>query len=287
MSSFLLLLLNVPFNGVLVRYRASYHPKAAVDDGSVSPAPTFIGLARRVWQKQGFGGLTRGFFPTLLAATLLTFFWPLNEYKMYLSPSLCNSRGLLSAVISAPFYTLAIITVYRAIVTPRTLDPLNARESLHVLFSAQERKRPWTLYQIPGLLPALLGHLVIRRFILDYARRRILPLWGRYESKEHAVRYACFTLAVLLATIVLAPLEVMTTRLVLQRTMETLPPPVQAVDGEKTVEPATVTIDSDDIVVRLNDPYSGIVDCFQKIRTEEGWPVLYRMWIVTFIANWV
>lgn len=54
------LILSVPFNGILVRYRAASHPKASVEDGSVPPAPTFISMSKRVWRLQGVEGLSRG-----------------------------------------------------------------------------------------------------------------------------------------------------------------------------------------------------------------------------------
>ncbi|KAK0223288.1 hypothetical protein IW262DRAFT_1458294 [Armillaria fumosa] len=54
MAQFGVTLLLVPFTGVLVRYRAS------TDD-----APSFRGIAKRVYQKQGISGLCYGLAPTL------------------------------------------------------------------------------------------------------------------------------------------------------------------------------------------------------------------------------
>ncbi|KAJ7364179.1 hypothetical protein DFH08DRAFT_268026 [Mycena albidolilacea] len=353
------LVLSVPFNGILVRYRAASHPKASVKGGSVPPAPTFISMFKRVWRLQGVEGLSRGLMP----AIVFTLFWLFGLPKLYLSPSPPLSRrvSLGSGVVSTLFYTILIVTVYRAITSPRKLDILHAREALHILFSAHERKKPWVILQIPGLLPALFINFGLYHGINQPVCTVIMPDYANYSSLEYATRSAGLVLLALLSTAICAPLEVITTRLALQRNYggpafvddPTAPnntesaaaipvvrpapvvsPPVAEVTAsetqaqietavepeplsekvdypvEKSVEtasaaqsvetvPATtpaatngtdmergqLTIDSDDVVVHLrseNEPYLGLVDCAKKIVAEEGWPVLYRMWFLTF-----
>ncbi|KAJ7126858.1 hypothetical protein C8R44DRAFT_873982 [Mycena epipterygia] len=385
MSGFLCVV-TVPFNGILVRYRASYHPKLSVEDGSVPPPPTFISMAKRVWRLEGVAGLSRGLMPTIMAAFAWPFWW---SFQTYLSPSASNTRSLFSSFFCTLIYTIIIVTVYRCIVTPRKLDPLNAREALHIIFSAHERKRPWAIYQIPGLLPALFANLAFNKFIVQPLRDFVLPWQAqqRFPPLEYGVRYALFIVVLLLATGVITPIEVIVTRLALQRnyggptfvdgsatvngvesaltaeeivaaqsapavaTPPTLIPvestpeaqiPVQAdvvaPSSEKTsdypvekpdvpavttqpvqtvaepivtsgtdIERGPLTVDSDDVVVQYvrrctllatltnaicslcseNTPYLGLVDCGKRIIAEEGWPVLYRMWFVSFLGIFV
>ncbi|KAJ7477316.1 hypothetical protein B0H11DRAFT_1300431 [Mycena galericulata] len=372
--SFLFCALAVPFNGILVRYRASYHPKAQVENGSLSPAPSFITMAKRVWRLQGLEGLTKGSIPTIVASLFLSMLSPVMVFKFYLSPSPYYTRSLFSSFLAALFYIICIVTVYRAIVTPRKLDPLNAREALHIIFSAHERKNPGAIYQIPGLFPVVLANLAMHKFVL-HLRELILrdwPLRPDSDPLEYASREVCFVLVSVLGTIFVAPLEVITTRLVLQRNYggpsfvddtpteivaatqtdnvaETAPVaaaqpalvvavslgPVEynpeleaqalvAVDVTDTIsekaeilvkKPAQVLAvppqppaspvaaanrdleqglglltDPDDIVARLrneNEPYSGLIDCLKTIYAEEGWLVLYRMWLLTFLGLYV
>ncbi|KAJ7170828.1 hypothetical protein C8R43DRAFT_981230 [Mycena crocata] len=345
--SHLPIVLTVPFNGILVRYRASYHPKVSVEDGTIPPPPTFIGMTKRVWRQQGVEGLTRGSMPTILAATV---FWPLMWFKMYISPSPSKFDGLVSSLFSALLYTILMVTTYRTIMTPRKLDILNAREALHVVFSAHERKKPWAIFQIPGLLPAILINLFIQ-FILAPLRDIILP-WETQRNgstEEYVIRTACLALLVLLSTVITAPLEVITTRLALQRNYgspalvdglpttsdvdlaataivaQPAPVPAPPVSGstpteplfekvaftvQKTADGVTVapqpvvpngtdegdlesgplSVNSNNVVVYTrsdNEPYTGLIDCGKKIIAEEGWPVLYRMWFLTFLGGYL
>ncbi|KAJ6576635.1 hypothetical protein DFH09DRAFT_1078206 [Mycena vulgaris] len=350
--------------------RASYHPKSSVEDGTTPPPPTFIYMAERVWKLQGIEGLTKGLMPTILAAILLTFFWPGGMFKLYISPSPCTMRTLPSSLISALLYTILVVTIYRfvttillyfraldssprAIVTPRKLDPLNTREALHILFSVHERKKPWAIYQIPGLFPAILAILAFNIFVLRPLRELAVP-YAPFSGLEYAVPEIIRVVVVLFATIVLAPLEVIVTRLALQRNygglafigdLDVESPPAAAAQSaplvaffpilvavesnpeadmteplsEKTTYPVkksadgqTVTVqpeilvappptgtnspgtdlergpvmvESDGVVVHENAPYLGLLDCGKRIIAEEGWPVLYRMWFLTFLGN--
>jgi hypothetical protein len=118
------------------------------------------------------------------------------------------------------YYDLSTPLIHRdrAIVTPSNLDPLNGREALHILFSAHERKKPWSIYQIPGLFSALVLNLIFNSFIVHEAKRIIFP-WHFLDMSvfETWVRYAGLVVVSLIATIVSAPLEVIVTRLALQR----------------------------------------------------------------------
>ncbi|KAJ7861746.1 hypothetical protein B0H14DRAFT_2741804 [Mycena olivaceomarginata] len=310
MLFFLDLVLSVPFNGILVRYRAASHPKLSVEDGSVPPAPTFI-------------------MPTIAATMFFTLFWLYGMPKLYLSPSppLSARVSLNTDVIATLFYTIFIVTVYRAITSPRKLDILNAREALHILFSAHERKKPWVILQIPGLLPALFINFGLYHGVIQPMSTVIMPFYKNFSSLEYALRSVGLVLLALLSTAICAPLEVITTRLALQRnyggpafvddptapndtesaaaipvvqpapvvsppvvempasetqaqietaSVETVPTATPAATNGTDLEHGQVAVDTDDIVVHLrgeNELYLGLVDCAKKIIAEEGWPV--------------
>ncbi|KAJ6507993.1 mitochondrial carrier [Mycena vitilis] len=299
--------LSVPLNSIIVRYRAASHPKASIEDGSIPPAPTFIGMVKRVWTLQGFEGFTRGLMPTAGATFLFTLMWRFGWFKAYLSPNVPESShlSLPSTLIWGLIYTIFMVTTYRytvylifrlqaylarrAITTPRKLDVLNAREALHILFSVHERKKPWAIYQIPGLLPALMLNFIFCHLILRPLRSLIFPWAVSYPAAEEAIRNALLVLVTLLSTIVSAPLELIATRLALQRNYGGL------VFGEDSAamnaaESGAVAAAPVQFIPGLrseNEPYSGLIDCAKKIITEEGWPVLYRMWFLTFLGNLV
>ncbi|KAJ7903383.1 hypothetical protein B0H14DRAFT_2664755 [Mycena olivaceomarginata] len=360
MFFFLDLVLSVPFNGILVRYRAASHSKASVEDGSVPLAPTFISMSKRVWRLQGVEGLSRGLMPTIATTMFFTLFWLYGMPKLYLSPSppLSARVSLNSDVIATLFYSIFIVTVYRAITSPRKLDILNAREALHILFSAHERKKPWVILQIPGLLPALFINFGLYHGVIQPMSTVIMPFYKNFGSLEYALRSVGLVLLALLSTAICAPLEVITTRLALQRnyggpafvddptapndtestaaipvvqpapvvsrpvvevpasetqaqietavepeplsekvayprvaqSVETVPTATPAATNGTDLEHGQVAVDTDDVVVHLrgeNEPYLGLVDCAKKIIAEEGWPVLYRMWFLTFLGSFL
>ncbi|KAF7374774.1 Mitochondrial carrier [Mycena sanguinolenta] len=355
---FLWSVLTVPFNGVVVRYRAASHPKASVEDGSIPPPPTFLNMTKRVWRLQGIEGFTRGLMPTIGVIVFSMLFWRFDFTKVYASPSppFDSWAGLISNLVSTFIYAVFLVAIYRSITSPRKLDVLNAREALHVLFSLHERKKPWVIFQTPGLLAALLINLGVHHLFTQPLINILISSNMYFSTTGESGITGGFMLVALLATIVRAPLEVITTRLALQRNYggiefvdaispavestvtQVAPspaatsPPTAAQETQKTVEtelsekveypvekpvetttapvqpvqtvpvapPATpngadlergpLAIDSDDIVVHLhneNEPYLGLLDCAKRIVAEEGWPVLYRMWFLSFLGSFV
>ncbi|KAF7374773.1 Mitochondrial carrier [Mycena sanguinolenta] len=212
--------LTVPFNGVVVRYRAASHPKASVEDGSIPPPPTFLSMTKRVWRLQGVEGLTRGLMPTIGIIVFSMLFWRFDFAKVYVSPSPPFNlwSGPISNLISTSIYEVFLVAIYRSVTSPRKLDVLNAREALHVLFSLHERKKPWAILQTPGLLPALFINLGVYHFFTQPLTDILLPWRGaKFSTLEYAIRVGGVIFVALLATIVRAPLEVIATRLALQR----------------------------------------------------------------------
>jgi hypothetical protein len=126
-------------------------------------------------------------------------------------------------VISGAFYAFlslpAMVITYRAIITPYRLPAFNPSVSLRVLLTPTERNRPWRLYLTPGLLASQLSHIAYVVFILNFVGRVILvapPVDGN-EPPQFMVepwRVAVYFVLVLLSTVVLTPLEVISTRYV-------------------------------------------------------------------------
>ncbi|SJL09706.1 uncharacterized protein ARMOST_13087 [Armillaria ostoyae] len=270
----------VPFTGVLVRYRASCHP--STDDG-----PTFWGVAKRVYQKQGISGLSYGMAPTLLNVALARL-WPYRlPPKFYISPSPSTiGYSLISALVGTLYYIFVLVLVYRSIAATRKLDLFKPTESLHYLLSDHEREKPWAIYQIPGLLPALVINVFINIKVIRPLHYLIFPVNHPEDISvtETCLRLACILLVTALGAAVLTPLEVITTRLALQRNHGPRDVPLEEDTGGTKVPELSA---SDDIVIRLRDedkPYPNLLDCAKTIVQEEGWRVLYRGWLLTFLG---
>ncbi|CDO74453.1 hypothetical protein BN946_scf184979.g8 [Trametes cinnabarina] len=86
------------------------------------------------------------------------------------------------------------------------------------------------------------------------------------------------------------PLEVMSTKLAIQRNHATTE--YNSVEQEveddavEAHEYAEYSNQEEDVIGLRHekDPYLGFVDCFKRIVDEEGWQTLYRAWWVTMLA---
>lgn len=109
---------------------------------------------------------------------------------------------------------------YRSITTPHKLPYFNVMKGLRVLLTPTERRRPWILYLTPGLMAAELCHIVVIVVFLGPMRRILLPRSpkGVIKPSDVSVWKLILYLVLLLASILLlAPLEVIATRLAIQR----------------------------------------------------------------------
>ena len=92
--------------------------------------------------------------------------------------------------------------------------------SLRILLTPTERRRPWIIYLTPGLLPAQVLHISIVVLGLAPLRRLLLPALADPSlpvSDTSALNLIIYTIFVVMAAVVLTPLEVITTRLAIQR----------------------------------------------------------------------
>jgi hypothetical protein len=97
-----------------------------------------------------------------------------------------------------------------------------------------------------------------------------------------------YILAVIICTVFLTPLEVIATRLAIQRNHASAEynSVTQEVDGDAEETAEYAGAEEDVIGLRSEaDPYLGLVDCAQRILVEEGYPALYRAWWLTLLGG--
>lgn len=114
--------------------------------------------------------------------------------------------------------------------------------SLRVLLTPTERRRPWILYLTPGLLAAEVAHIAYVAMGLGPLRRLLLPglsKSGVPKAEDFPpVRLGVFLVLVVLSTLILTPLEVIATRLAIQRNHAA--PEFNSVSQEETGDPEEV-----------------------------------------------
>jgi len=163
--------------------------------------------------------------------------------------------------------------------------------SLRVLLTPTERRCPWILYLTPGLLLTEILHIGYIVLVLRTLRHFTLPVSGKsgFPTKEDfpPVRVAIYFVVCLFSTAILAPLEVISTRLAIQRNHAApeFNSVVQEADveGEEFAEYAGA--EEDVIGLRSEgDPYLGMIDCAKRIIAEEGYRALYRAWWLTLLG---
>ena len=124
--------------------------------------------------------------------------------------------GILATLVYTMFGMLvalpAAIITYRSIVTPYRLPWFRPMYSLRILLTPTERRRPWVLYLTPGLLTAQV--LQISYTVVILRSLRTLLLAGDSFS---SVKFGIYVLIEMLSTVIICPVEVMTTKLAIQR----------------------------------------------------------------------
>lgn len=316
-STGLSLLITVPLYGTLVRFRANYTPKGLALDGEGGVQPhvgpvvnSYFQMFFRVRRIEGTAGLFKGIMPMAISTVLITLF-----AALWVGASLANPRGKYSIPAGGSLqllvYTVVIavlslpltVIINRAITTPHKLPAFSPVHSLSVLLTPYERARPWALFLTPGLMAAEVLHICYVLLVMHSFRRLLLPSsflvdeWADPETGKPVwpkdftfIRFFLYILVTVLSTPVLCPLEVIATRLSLQRN--------HSPDGGFAAIPqddATMIVDddheyagSDEDVIGLRseeDPYVGLVDCGRRILAEEGIRTLLRGWWVTILGG--
>jgi len=183
------------------------------------------------------------------------------------------------------------MSVTRSITTPHKLPYFKPRYALRVLLTPTERRRPWIIYLTPGLLLAEVLHIAFVVLVLRTLRHILLPALANpgVPSKEDftPVRVGIYFIVCLISTAILTPLEVIATRLAIQRNHAA--PEYNSVvqeaegDGEEYAEYSGA---EEDVIGLRNegDPYLGMIDCAKRIVAEEGYRALYRAWWLTLLG---
>ncbi|KAJ7510676.1 mitochondrial carrier domain-containing protein [Mycena galericulata] len=284
--------ITMPFVGVLVRYRANYTPKrlqgltgADGDDDTDSPI-SYFGMMKRVHRVEGWAGLYKGIMPSIIGSLVsavilspLAIFFSLGHRvlpngQVYLSLSPGIALWTLSfalSIISALLIIPVQIIINRTITTPHKLAAFAPSAALRVLLSPAERAQPLRLYLTPGVaLAQVLEGLVGPAIMVLY--QLIGPsLWILHRLSGLAVSLS----VIAVATVLLTPLQVVATRLTLQRlgdapdVLDAVAPPAY----EEVMEFRT-----------QEAPYTGLLDCGKQIVSEEGLRVLFRAWWLTALA---
>ncbi|CCM03583.1 uncharacterized protein FIBRA_05720 [Fibroporia radiculosa] len=299
------LLMTIPLTGTLVRLRANYNPRGLRLDaeGNIEPhtgpvVTSFFGMLRRVRRIEGWAGLYKGTMPTILFSLVLTLFT-----VAVLGASMASTPGrAIPPAVAGPFGTLAFglvsmllflpfaILTYRAITTPYKLPYFRPLYSLRILLTPTERKKPWMLYSTPGLLAAQCIQIVYTAFLLTALRSFLVPRPGPDDFMA-SVKFGIYIGVEVVSVVVICPLEVITTKLAIQRNHAA--PEYNSVeqeaeddmiDGEEYTEYSGA--EEDVIGLRHEkDPYLGLVDCAKRIVDEEGWKALYRAWWLTMLGG--
>jgi len=289
--------ISVPINGVLVRFRVNYSPKRLqldTESGMEPPAgpvvKSYFGMFKRVYRLEGISGLYKGLWPTIASTFVLTMtIMPFMDVRRFRSGSY---RAPDVGILATAFYVTvlafvsipSIIITNRSIATPHKLPSFNVAKGLRMLLSPAERRHPWLLYATPGLVVAQLLHISIVMLGLNPLRRFLLPELSFIEGGARMVTVPLGRLSIYLATaacstVLLTPLEVIVTRLAIQRNLN--------VADNSTAENPEYSGAAEDVIELRDeeDPYLGLLDCVKRIANEEGWTVLYRAWWITLLGS--
>ncbi|KAK7025537.1 hypothetical protein VNI00_015890, partial [Paramarasmius palmivorus] len=246
----------------------------------------------------GWTGLYKGSVPTFLdtilvrGSLMLAKIHPAVPLPLIAAPQLGFFEGIAFVFFSTFIELPLVLFTTRAIVTPYRLTLLRPTLAFKALLSPSERQQPWLLYLTPGLFAAIALKttipLIILHVVFDVASQfssDFLPLF--------AAAIMFYITSFIACTVFLTPLDVVITRLAIQRSnrnwvldLETLPiqVPVRATsdlwdgNGYDGMERYS---DTEDVLLfheDFSDPYRGFMDCFRKILAEEGWIVLFRAW---------
>jgi len=296
------LIIFVPLSGVLVRFRANYNPKGLQLDSEGGAVPhtgpivrSYFKMMGRVYRIEGWQGFYKGLMPTLLSSLLVgsVILFVVDTDK----PRHGKYRAPETGILGTLLYSLALLVVslptailtYRSITTPQKLPWFQPLKSLRILLTPTELRRPWILYFTPGLMAAEVAHIAVIVLFLGPIRKLLLPgLSKPVPTDISSVRLVIYTAILCLGVSVLTPLEVIATRLAIQRNhaAQEYNSVSQEIEGDADDVAEYSGAEEDVIGLRQeNDPYLGLADCAKRIIIEEGWTTLYRAWWATLLGS--
>jgi len=253
-------------------------------------------MLKRVYRIEGRLGLYKGLMPTTISTLILTVFvlgFFRTGHRGAYSPPPAGPLGMLGYTIVSMLIALpSKVITYRAITTPHKLPYFKPIYSLRVLLTPTERRRPWIIYLTPGLLTTQVCHITYVVLALRSFRHLLLPRLSQpgVPTKEELsnVSLTIYFVVVLFSTVILTPLEVIATRLAIQRNHAApeYNSVVQEEEGDAEQHAEYSGVEEDVIGLRSEgDPYLGMVDCAKSIAQEEGYRALYRAWWLTLLGG--
>ncbi|KAH9481590.1 hypothetical protein JR316_0006117 [Psilocybe cubensis] len=259
--------------------------------------PTLLGVAKNVWNREHISGTFRGIFPGL--------FFPFIFFRLYVTPGPCVYLvSYYEAIIKNLFYIPYLILTYRIIVCQQKLNFGKPKSVFRTIFSEYERAHPFrAIRHSPFILP-FLCLLCIDLLLLPLLRTPFYnlgdltaegfdPTDEKYQGQPWTAlvqellknvmwgtiaRMVAYPLLMGAVAVVMAPVDVVLTRLAIQPVHE---PIEQERESEKMLmvaPPSYLHLTTE------QRPYANFLDCFQRIRKEEGWGVFYRAWFLTFLG---
>ncbi|QRV78480.1 mitochondrial carrier protein [Ceratobasidium sp. AG-Ba] len=309
------LIIAVPLAGAIVRLRANYTPKGLQldqEDTDVAPQARvgpavdgIVNMLRRIYRLEGWPGMYKGFVPALISTIVITL-WAILTVPGHAKYRPCSQvyvpatsilHGLLygmgALLVAIPYEIL----FNRAVCTPHRLPWLQPMQALRTILTPYERRKPWVLYLTPGLLAARMLILVWLVAVAQVVRAKLLPSLSRGLSSVHdpddqnrmtkhlkPMKLIIFLVFSMASTVILCPLEVLATRLSVQRNHSKTEAD-RTIDGASDPMPDYIGEEEDVIALRSeDDPYRSLLDCGKRMVNEEGFGSLFRAWWLTMIA---
>ncbi|PVF94049.1 hypothetical protein CPB86DRAFT_766452 [Serendipita vermifera] len=310
-ATFIGLLISVPLSGALIRFRANYTPKGLQLDSEGQPQPhvgpvvsNYFAMLLRIKRIEGWPGLWKGYMPGAISSLIIILFVTAIGSTISYKPGAAHSVSVTSPfhlVVYAGFLALLTtpftVIINRAITTPHRLPWFAPLKSLQVLLTPYELHKPWVLYLTPGLLLSRSLHVCWLVFIQRGVRHLLLPSLDSniregddptvVFEKLSPVSTGIYVAFVGVSSIILlTPLEVISTRLSVQRNHSPDREYGAAPQDEDAPELEYAGRDEDVIALRPEDnPYEGFAQCAKSILQEEGPETLLRAWWLTLLSS--
>ncbi|KAJ8081177.1 hypothetical protein PM082_018020 [Marasmius tenuissimus] len=311
--------ISVPLTGALVRWMVHYDPdRAYIKDPErlTTKSSTYVlafsfalvmtrwngvvarllvdGYAstlRRVRRLEGWAGLYKGFWPSFVgvfAASLIALSLPPDDPDLTVGRSArfgeygavlgVFMNVIMCLIIEIPVQVLTI----RAIVTPYKLRSSNPLVAYKLLLSPIERRHPWKIYFLPGVLISQFANTLLTTVFAP----AITSWLEQLAEKRMAVAVILHLAVVFPGSCLYTLFQVALARFAVQRTWSS----EEDNTGVETVADiaAAARVQSyshEDVIVLRDDqdPYVSFTDYVNKVTTEEGWRVLLRAWWASFL----
>ena len=122
--------------------------------------------------------------------------------------------------------------------------------SLRVLLTATERRKPWILFFTPGLLLSEVLRIAYTVLFMDPLRLVILPRASSEDASPFQnitfIRFSFYILLAVISTAIICPLEVISTRLSIQRNHDS--PGFSTVSQEEEVNEVVYSASDEDVI---------------------------------------